>query len=505
MNMNSPSVQYMMGNNPPPPYVGGYYGPGTMIEYQSPPPAMERVNPTDQNSMGFAAYVNSVNNATVQIGQPMASVIGYNPYAAREAGMAFPDPKGMVTAIGQQNTGNALPVYNFTGAASPYYMDRNQPTAAGTMVPGMPIPGYSNPYMGYGVPGAGIPPQQGFGYSTADPKSEWCYRYSISSPEDRWAMDYGFDNVAALNANQVYMKGKINKMVMKYEGYSDEEIADYDKRVGEKVDELLKESEKQSKVYDPFDLSRYNLQSNPQIKCTMKVKIMKGDDVIIEVGGDKDHPHRIINPNAAASCERNMQEGAMQREMRARQFEAMYQSAPERKMDHMSIIDFFNQGWGELYYDQWLKDTNSYRHNITRLYDPDNFHRVLIKKFGTPAERLKAIREESRRSQIPAIEIPTEQEKKDKEEGVVRGEPGFFPGGVPIEEDSGILPEEGSFTVYDPMTNSTSLKVPESMKQRFDPRMYENIKIDPVIQQKIDKRLRGKQAFIDDTYRRYGR
>lgn len=460
INLNSPTIQTMINNtqnggagNMPVGYgrpsgqipLGGYtnspYAYGAQIT------TSERVDP------------NLPNRDTIE-------GIPYQPYAQTQQYYQpyqgyYPDPYNMITGAGLANY-MPMPTYNFTGALSgnplvsnngvvPGYMDMNQPIMGGSFIGGginLPIGGYTNPFMGNygGYPGGLI------GYNPERRRQELYYKYITASPEDRFAMDRGFANMKEMRSNDYSIRTKLTIMCMNGLGYDPEKI-DAKKR---EMEEELERIENGKGTYlsanpnDPFNPVNYrSVEYRDEPVKPMHVTIVKGGQVIAEVG----RVNRNISVNVRRDYELLLKLSEYKRvmeEIRVRKANK-YANAPERQVDNMGLIDFFNEGFGIIHYYDRLNELNT-TIKVTRLFDSEEYRHKLLEKFGPPQERRRIYRENQRylRSR--------DQLEKDLERGLMRGGYGYMPDGSPVPE--GLDPNIGSSFAIDLYSGSLQVTVP---------------------------------------------
>ena len=128
-----------------------------------------------------------------------------------------------------------------------------------------------------------------------------------------------------------------------------------------------------------------------------------------------------------------------------------YANAPERQVDNMGLIDFFNEGFGIIHYYDRLNELNT-TIKVTRLFDSEEYRHKLLEKFGPPQERRRIYRENQRylRSR--------DQLEKDLERGLMRGGYGYMPDGSPVPE--GLDPNIGSSFAIDLYSGNLHVTVP---------------------------------------------
>ena len=409
-NLNSPTVQYMLNNVPPPP--------------------MSNMSVT---------YGNTPRVETVTMPSPRN--VQVSPY---------PDPYNMITGAGLSNY-MPMPVYNFTGALSPNgappgfngvpeYRDVNQPVMGG-----LPIQGYQNPYMSSYTGNQYSPivnnPYHNTGWPVNNEASKRYYRYVYASPEDRAAMDMGFEDAADMQANDLSIITKLAIMAKKAIGESQESIQVIQEKADVKIKELYEESAKRCKEYNPFDLSRYQRPMENSVKCTAHITIRKGDEIIYEINKNEETKFERRVVNKVSECEQIFRIKQQIRDHNDAMNAYLYSKAPEREMDKMSTIDFFNEGFGIIHYHDRQREWNKAQHDVTKLFDSEKFKRDLRMNYGTPQARRRIARED-------ALNFRTkEQEEKDKAAGLIRGGYGYLPGGIPL--DKNVNPNIGSAIAMD--------------------------------------------------------
>lgn len=453
-NLNSPTVQYMLNNTPPPP--------------------MSNMPVT---------YGNTPRVETVTM--PSPRTVQVSPY---------PDPYNMITGVGLSNY-MPMPVYNFGGALSssppppgyngvPEYRDINQPVMGG-----LPIQGYNNPYMS-SYTGGQYAPMVGGSYfnnywSGNNEASRRYYRYVYASPEDRAAMDMGFEDAADMQANDLNIITKLAIMAKTALGESQEVIQEIQEKADVKIKELNEESLKRCREYNPFDLTRYQHPMETSVKCTAHIMIKRGDEIIFEVNKNEEDKFDRRVVNKANECERTLQVTQQIREKNITMHAYMYSKAPERDLDKMSMIDFFNEGFGIIHYYDRQKEWNKAQHDVTKLFDSDKFKRDLRMNYGTPQARRRIARED-------ALNFRTkEQEEKDKAAGLVRGGYGYLPGGIPL--DKGVNPNIGSAIAVD-KDGGLHISLPPELDSR-PPLLASTI-----YSERLDT---ARDRFINDVNRRY--
>lgn len=413
INLNSPTVQTMLANTP----SGGM---GNM-------------------PMGYG------NMPTVETVYPSPHHVAISPY---------PDPYSMITGAGLSNY-MQMPTYNFTGTLSgnpfatangnPTYRDINQPVMGG-IFNNLPIAGYSNPLMSF----------TGNAYGTGGnigitPRQERYYRYLYASPEDRQAMDMGFDSMAELKSNEITVIHRLSMMAKSALGASQEEIDEIKEQMDEKIEKIEKEKTKQPTSYNPFDLSRYQRQE--ETLKPMHVKIVKNDEVICEINANK--PARMDTFDIKNKVSLGLRIVERAEEIRAEK----YANAPERQLDEMNVSAFFNEGFGIVHYYDRLAELVT-THNVTRLFDSEEYRRKIQREYGTPEMKRRILLEDQKNLR------GRDQLEKDLENGLVRGGYGFMPGGQPLSP--GVDPNIGSAMAVNPSTGGLYLTVPPSIDNSMD-------------------------------------
>lgn len=259
----------------------------------------------------------------------------------------YPSPKEMLMQSGQQNiyAPTSFAPRNIVGAYNPGFQ------AA--------FDGYVNPYMGYGAYG-------GYGYN-----------YPIDE-ETRQTLE-----MAAMNGleygEQIQMESNLYKtmsrVVSKSLGRSEEEAKHFES------------------AYEPYDKNpRPKPINRPQIK-TIHIQIKKGEEIVSDIPSTDCTIYGYNSIGDADMVDKLRFRDSMIKADIANKKNNLYNSAPERSMDEMSILDFLNNGASSLIM-QDLVDMANYQ-NLTRasqLYNKEKFgQRLLINNGYKPKSQRNAI------------------------------------------------------------------------------------------------------------------
>ena len=464
MNLNSPSIQSMLRNTPTPPPTNMQYTFGNT-------PTVETVYPSPQPAPG--------------------NTINVSPY---------PDPYSMITGAGLANY-MPMPTYNFNGALSNgIYRDISQPIMGGvpTTAPisGLPIANYYNPYMG-GSTGFYNPYMTFGGPNRA--QMERYYRYMNASPNDRMAMDYGFDNYADMQANDIDILSRISIMAKVALGFSQEEI-DETKEISEKkIAELKDIAKEELKSSNPFDLSNYQQNSIRCVEVTQQHAIVrKGDEVLYEFNKEGEPKLKKRIYYKVDDCERRLLNSEYTRLLIEYRKEEQHRTAPEREFDNMSLIDYFNEGFGKVNYHYRALEWKNQSQDVTKLFDDKLFRYTLTKEYGSPQMKRK----------IALMDIANlrgaQQRELDEANGLIRGSYGMLPGGVPL--DKGINPniassiavgKDGLHITCPDYIADTSIPLDEN----YTPTMTVPLLAQTIYSERLDT---ARARFLNEVRREYG-
>lgn len=416
INLNSPTVQSMLANVP----SGGL---GNMPVGYGNPPTVE----------------------TVSI--PSPHMVPISPY---------PDPYNMITGAGLTNY-MQMPTYNFTGALSsnplmtpngaPTYRDMNQPV----MGTGLPIGNYYNPYM---TSFTGMPYGNN-GMIGFTPGQERYYRYMYASPEDRQAMDMGFESMAEMKSNEISILSKLSIMAKNALGADKSEIDAIKEQAAEQIAKIEKDEKEKPSSYNPFDLRRYQTREEPTT-VVIQAKIIKGGEIICEIGADGRRSRSSFNELETIDVQRKVSVGMRVVEKAQELAATKYANAPEREVDNMGLIDFFNKGFGLIHYHDRLEQLKV-NHNVTRLFDSAEFRRKLQMEYGSPQMKRRIALEDARNFRT------REQEEQDLKNGMIRGTYGRFPTGEPLSE--GTDPNIGSCISFNVNDGGIYITAPPEMSE----------------------------------------
>lgn len=299
---------------------------------------------------------------------------------------------------------NQIPISPGGGIINGIYSDVNQPIRpigqyGGYGIPnGFPIQNYYNPYMGVGV---------SFGYGT-----------EYVDPEDMAAKAEGFENAAEKMVNEFNVHKMIAKAAYIGAGCSQEEV---DKMIEEKNKKFEKTIEdfkkrKESQKRNGLSLGGFSgVQQVNAVRCTMKVKVVRGDEVLAE--SDPSRPiGAYFNPNAVNAIITNIEMNKRAKEVMFANMAYMYANAVERQLDKEDSIDFFNHGINLVHHKD--KDAEWYKkaHCSKQSYSSEEFRRNLVMNHGTPQDQIRFMREQKRREKLRKQK---EEEERDRENKVI--------------------------------------------------------------------------------------
>ena len=496
VNLNSPYVQQMLKEHPE-------LANQMKFCYGSPPVAQtECIVETGAGQspqtvpIGPPRYIPTTTNPMV--GQMIQQVQGQQPYA---------DPYNMLTGMGLANY--QMPTYNFTGAlASPGYRDASQPVMGGA--PTMTIPGYSNPYMNNGFAVTGYDPRYaqpmqpyypGYMMYQSTHQNPWDLhpmeperqrRYMYGTDEDRIAIDRGFDSANHQTINNDHIMAMMHVSCMKYRGESEEAVQAYLDEMEEKHERLRKEDEDLNKKFDPFNLDKYKIRNEDPdemkpSECTINVRIMRGDEVIVEMNGENGFkPTRRKNRGYEMSKIFYMSE--CRREMINQIHQYMHDHAIERQYDHVGIIEFFNVGFGHIHAVERQREWEAMAHDVTKLYDQKEFQERLHNNCR-PQMRQKAYEQSLKK--IVDTNQPT------------GGDQAFMPGGIPVNimnQPIGGFVEEMPGVSYNEETGTMNITLPDFLDDgTYNPSLYDTINGLSIPAAQLKREAQRRQEFMNEV------
>lgn len=461
-NMNSPIVQKMLRETPPP--MGNFqYGYGNT-------PTLETV------------YTRSPD--PVSASDPNQVV--------RTTEAPFPSPKEMVMNAGMQqqliNPMMSMPapmpgmipmatgIYGQMGGAYPYAPQPYVP--GGTMIGGVPniLQGYSNPYMGYGSY-MGLPQQRV--NSEYRMPADWEVPYLTY--EQLMIRQAGMLSGLSYDGQLECIKDVMHTMCASVSAYLGEDKETASKRASyfdiqyrgggdgkpKSVNEMMEEREKNARWNQP--------------DANIVVKIMSGDEVICSNTAHEAHLQHMKDPSSRMWEGTMIDFGAMVQRWNyalanwEKWRNECYANAIERKYDHCEggLPGFFNTGMVAISNQMW-REENQRRLNyfaVRGQYSSEDYMRRLMQESISERQMRYINRFGTRKTGMlkdPEIDYKTGLPKGleiDPATGMVRGSnEGMLPNGQMVQP--GTDPRVASSFYMDPNTGEFTIKAPEFKKDR---------------------------------------
>ena len=413
---------------------------------------------------------------------------------------------------------NYIPQQQFA-APSGMYMDANQPSYLSQMInntPGvvrgvqLPIKDYQNPYLGVGEAFGNRPtydprygliqpttPAINFGYNQYPNQVGYPMNYQAEymTPMDIQAQQEGFANGAEKIINDLGILKRLSIAAWRGAGSSEEEIAAMvefkDKQISKAIDDY--DNMKKNGTKSPIDMNVMlkNIEKEEKSMPTLTVRVLKGEEVVgcveatpamIRTG--KLYPSYVLD---------NITRQHNQRVEYLNYIRSYaYEHAPERQMDNMGAVQFFNEGFGILHLRDKEQEWYMMAHDNTKLFNQEMFTRGLIDEYGTPQARARFERERARERKR------VEENKKNKQEMTQKA----YNGGA-TEDD--IIREPNGFCL-NKLTGEVWIEMPDEIaaknnnnevvnREAFKKRLENDIdlKVDDFLNRHVDSKLRQMQ------------
>lgn len=435
LNINSPTVQLMLANTP--------MGFGNIPMYNGATPTITE-------------GVSQVNNNTNQ----------QNPIPP------YPSPKDMVTGSNfyQQTQFAPSPTPMQVGAMNTPFLGgmNQQPYHPGTNYynqPYNPYIGGANQYQqgyyqGYQQPQYTQPHHNQYeGYSYDSINNYYYENGNINGP--MYAPSYFEDspairknNIPSMNQDYAYrmeaacINGVSYQKQLEYESYINKRMSRICSNFLGKSEEDAKRCEERYSIKQPQNVNtnqnygygynsynQYNNFNSTPVK-TMSVKIVKGDETLADSKDKKKafYAQPIGNiGNLIIQNERHKQELERTRYN-------MHMSAPERKMDNMSLFEFFGEGLGSLIAMEQQKEFAERRAKaVASSYNKKSYMSRLLKNNNL---------------------------KSDSPPHIIRGRYGIMPNGKPVSP--GVDPSIAECFSLNTETGQLSVTAPDFLSNRFE-------------------------------------